>query len=272
MDVQLPCQRTMDFVDVDSHKWQQYALKKPFWSRWLYQRESLQLLKVEGEIAGQFDFNYFVSDKESEFFNQQTNQLYSEKVGYFFNGVDSQFFSPDHDYPDSPYQTDKINIVFTGAMDYWPNVDAVRFFVEQVLPLLDDRYHFYIVGSNPTKEVIMLGDKNKVTVTGRVDDIRLYIHHASIIVAPLTIARGIQNKVLEAMAMAKVIVCSSLALEGISANNEQLMIADTAKEYISRFESIEQGKHKTMGQAARQFVLDVFSWDNNLKKLMSSFK
>ncbi|HIE56057.1 MAG TPA: sugar transferase, partial [Chromatiaceae bacterium] len=148
----------MDLVDVDSDKWRQYARKTGWPMRWIYQREAERLLRFERRSARTFDVVYLVSEAEAELFRT----LAPETAGHVFalyNGVDLDFFKPDAEYS-NPYSEAGPHVVFTGAMDYWPNVDAVVWFVENVLPGLRNDHPgvmFHIVGARPTEKVQKLG-------------------------------------------------------------------------------------------------------------------
>ena len=134
------------------------------------------------------------------------------------NGVDADYFSPDPARP-SPYLADELPVVFTGAMDYLPNVDAVTWFTQEVLPDILKRWphaRFHIVGRSPTAEVLALAGE-RVAVSGTVPDVRPYLQHAAVVVAPLRIARGIQNKILEAMAMARPVIASTECAAAVDA-------------------------------------------------------
>ena len=142
------------------------------------------------------------------------------KVRVVRNGVDTDYFDPGRQMV-SPYRPGTHNIVFTGAMDYYANVEGVTWFVESVWPGIRARMtdaQFWIVGSNPTKDVLALASMPGVTVTGRVADIRPYVKFADVAVAPLRLARGIQNKVLEALAMNVPVVAAPQALQGLDEN------------------------------------------------------
>lgn len=168
--------KVVDFVDVDSDKWQQYSEQQRWPMSWLYRREARCLLDYEEKLADSFDAGLFVSSSEADLFRQLLPGLAS-KIGYYNNGVNTEYFFPASDTV-SPYPRDIIPLVFTGAMDYWPNIDAVEWFAREVLPSLRARYanaFFYIVGSNPAKAVQQLRDIPGVVVTGRVEDIRPYI-------------------------------------------------------------------------------------------------
>lgn len=261
--------RIIDFVDIDSDKWRQYAEKKSWPMNWLYRRESHSLLSYERQVAHEFDASLFVSQAEADLFKQLAPGS-AAKTSFFNNGVNAGYFSPAHEYP-NPYPSDEAAIVFTGAMDYWPNIDAVQWFAREILPAVLARHpdaRFYIVGSRPTPQVQALATLSGVHVTGSVADIRPYLAHARLAVAPLRIARGIQNKVLEAMAMAKPVVVSSQALEGIAANiGAEVLLARDRNEFIATISTLLQHPQSTIGQAARVRVLADYTWERNLARV-----
>jgi glycosyltransferase involved in cell wall biosynthesis len=164
-------------------------------------------------------------------------------------------------------------VVFTGAMDYWANVDAVCWFAEAVWPALSAAHPaavFYIVGARPEARVRALAGLPRVVVTGAVADVRPYLAHARLAVAPLRIARGIQNKVLEAMAMARATVVSPQALEGIAARpGEEVAVADGAGEFLSRCAALlaDPARAEVLGRRARARVLADYGWDAHLARL-----
>ena len=258
-----------DYVDVDSDKWLQYAKSKPLPASWVYERESQKLLDYEANMASRAKSTLFVSEQESKLFKQLA-PLVAEKIDYVNNGVDTVFFDPLLTY-ESPFSQTEIAIVFTGAMDYWANVDAVIWFAQHVFPLVKQRCadaRFYIVGSKPTRQVLQLADAdNSIIVTGRVEDVRHYVANAAVVIAPLRIARGIQNKVLEAMAMAKPVVVTPAAIEGIViSENIQVAVAEAPSEfaeqvikYLNALDSIALEN--------RQYVQAEFSWQQNGKRL-----
>jgi len=257
----------IDFVDIDSDKWRQYAKRKPWPMSWLYQREARLLLRYERQVAFKYDASLFVSEAEADFFKQLAPES-AEKIGFFNNGVDSDYFSPGREYPD-PYLPNTVAIVFTGAMDYWPNVDAVRWFAQEIFPsVLANHPHtrFYIVGSRPTAAVQELAQLPGVVVTGAVADVRPYLAHAQLAVAPLRIARGLQNKVLEAMAMAKIVIASPQAAEGILAiSGKELHIASNSQEFIRIIVSMLTHKSEEhSGETARARILADYEWERSL--------
>lgn len=263
--------RVGDFVDVDSDKWRQYAEKKSWPMSWLYAHEARQLLRYERKIANAFDATLFVSQPEADLFRGLAPES-AEKIGFFNNGVDTEYFSPVHHY-ESPYPANKRVIVFAGAMDYWPNIDAVQWFAREVLPSIQAKHPdtmFYIVGARPTPEVKQLEDLQGVQVTGTVPDIRPYVAHAALSVAPLRIARGIQNKVLEAMSMAKTIVVSEQALEGIHAiPGKELILAKDAAQFATAVDLVLSSPNPEMGVSAREKAILIYGWASNLTRVES---
>jgi len=261
--------RVVDFCDVDSDKWRQYAANKPWPMSWLYRREADTLLAYERHVARTCDASLFVSEPEAQLFRTLAPES-EAKIGYFNNGVDTDYFSPERDYA-RPYGADERALVFTGAMDYWPNIDAVQWFATEIFPQLYKAMpalRFYIVGARPTAAVSALGQQAGVIVTGTVPDVRPYIHHAEVTVAPLRIARGIQNKVLEAMAMARPMVVSKQALEGIDAvPGSELLLADGAAAFISTLSALLATPNPSMGAAARAKAERQYSWPSNLARI-----
>ena len=266
--------RVVDFVDVDSDKWRQYAEKKSWPMSMLYAHEARQLLAYERHVASSCDAALFVSAPEAELFRALAPES-AARIGHFSNGVDTVFFSPDGAYPD-PYavqagQPAVQALVFTGAMDYWPNIDAVTWFAEEVLPAVRLRHPqavFYIVGARPASEVQQLASLPGVVVTGTVPDVRPYVAHAALCVAPLRIARGIQNKVLEAMAMARTVVVSPQALEGIEATpGRELLLAADAAAFIAAVNQALDAPQPAMGQAARAAVEQLYGWNSHLSQV-----
>ena len=269
--------RVIDFVDVDSDKWRQYGDSKPWPMSQLYRREAQLLLQYERHIAQQFTAASFVSPAEAALF-RQCAPMARRKTGYFNNGVDTAYFTP---MPAQPgvYPAGVQALVFTGAMDYWPNVDAVQWFVRHVWPALRRQFpqlQFYIVGSAPVPAVTALARVAGVVVTGKVPDIRPYLAGAALAVAPLRIARGVQNKVLEAMAMGKIVLATPQALEGIAAQpGLELLLARDDAEFIHHAARVlrnaqsgaAEGSGAAIGAAARQLVLQDYDWERNLRGL-----
>lgn len=256
----------MDLIDLDSLKWSQYAQRSNPLMRQIYKREARLLARYEEQIARMFNSLLLVSEAEKQLCPQPVR----EKVAVVPNGVDLIKFFPDQGkgkLSDGPV------IVFTGAMDYWPNVDAVTWFSKEIFSLIlsqEPTVRFFIVGANPTPEVLALGRKKNIVVTGSVEDIREYIALADICVAPLRIARGIQNKVLEAMAMGKAVVATPQAIEGISAeSSQQVMIANSVDAFAQAVVHLLRAKDARLllGKRARNAMELHYSWEKNLSNL-----
>jgi sugar transferase (PEP-CTERM/EpsH1 system associated) len=266
--------RVLDMVDVDSAKWGDYAAGAGWPARLLWRREARTLLEFERRAAAAFDRTLFVSQAEASEFRRLAPEV-GERVGWFDNGVDLDRFSPAHDFA-SPYaaggQHDlSRDIVFTGTMDYWPNVDAMTWFVADVLPMLRQRcpaVRLTIVGANPAPAVRRLAAAEGVSVTGRVADVRPYLQHAALAVAPLRIARGTQNKVLEAMAMGRPTVASAQAFVGLrAAPGRDLLVAEDASAFADRCAAVLDGRHPGLGAAARAAVVRDYAWEATLAGL-----
>ena len=262
----------VDFVDVDPAKWTQYAGDHRWPMSWLYQREGERLLAYERTVAARSQRSFFVTENEAALFRRMAPEC-APNVEAMSNGVDSDFFSPEagrtSPFTQDPAKAPLIPVVFTGAMDYWPNIDAVTWFVTDILPSLQlawPQLHFYIVGRSPPAAVQALGS-DRVTVTGTVPDVRPYLQHAAVVVAPLRIARGIQNKILEAMAMGRPVVASGSCTEAIDAQvGAELVSAITSDDFLREIGALltTPARAAAIGVAGRQCVVQNYSWAAHL--------
>jgi sugar transferase (PEP-CTERM/EpsH1 system associated) len=263
--------RIIDFVDVDSAKWREYSTRRAWPISTLYRREGNALLRSERDIAREFDMSVFVSQPEAELFQQLAPEAASRVVA-ITNGIDAAQFSPEADYPD-PYSGKGQSVLcFTGMMDYWPNVDAVTWFVDAVFSRVRATRPdatFWIVGARPTPAVRKLAQHPGVMVTGQVADTRPYLAHAAGVVAPLRIARGIQNKVLEGMAMGRPVIVSREAFEGIRAEaGRDVLVAGGADEFVRAIETVWTGEVSgVIGARARAVVRRHHDWSQHLLAL-----
>jgi sugar transferase (PEP-CTERM/EpsH1 system associated) len=268
--------RVLDMVDVDSAKWTAYAMTARWPARAVFAREGRTLRAFERRAARAFNHSVFVSEAEWRHFVDLAPEarLYT---GWIENGVDLENFSPALTFADpfpAPAQTAP-RLVFTGRMDYRPNVEAVAWFARAVMPglrALVPGAQFAIVGAAPTQEVRRLAELPGVIVTGRVVDTRPWLAHATIVVAPLLIARGIQNKVLEGMAMARPVIATPEAFEGVQATPEQdILLASGVEQTIARIIEVLSGQHPGLGAAARRAVQAHHDWSVTLAKLDDLF-
>lgn len=266
--------RVLDMCDVDSDKWSQYAQRHRWPLSWIYRREGELLGKSEREYARIFDATLLASNNETEYLRKAAPES-AHKVHAMRNGVDVEFFDPAREFV-TPFAADQEAIVFTGAMDYWANADAVAWFAQEVLPKIVQRrpaVRFYIVGSNPNESVRKLAELPAVTVTGSVPDVRPYVRHARAVVVPLRVARGIQNKVLEALAMARPLVASKAALEGLDHKPvPTVTLANEPEEFgaavIATLERVAAGEQDSRG---RKYVCDHYGWEATLQSLDTMF-
>lgn len=244
----------MDFVDLDSAKFAAYAEDASGPMRWMMRREARLLGAYERAVSARASASLFVSAPEAAL-------LPGGRV--LENGIDTVHYDPGLA---TPVQSARPLIVFTGQMDYRPNVDAVSWFAQSVLPLLPNA-HFAIVGRAPTAAVRALASA-QVTVTGEVPDVRGWLAAADVVVAPLHLARGVQNKVLEAMAMARPVVASHAAAEGIS-HAGTIRIAMGAKEFAGCVAALlhDPVGATALGAAARRQVINRYAWDARLASL-----
>ena len=263
--------RVLDMVDVDSEKWRAYAEDGArFPKRQVWTREARTLLAFERQAVASFDVTLLVSEAERLHFMSLAPES-AGRVVALDNGVDLERFAPAPRQP-NPYRPEAgPALVFTGTMNYRPNVDAVCWFAQAVMPLLRTRHptpEFHIVGAQPAPAVRALAALPGVHVTGRVPDVRPYLAHAAVAVAPLRIARGVQNKVLEAMAMARPVVASPEAFAGVRARpGRDLLVADGAEAMAQRIAEILDGRHPNLGAAARSAVMAGHAWADNLERL-----
>lgn len=266
-------ERVIDFVDVDSDKWRQYAEKKSGIAKWFFNRECKLLALEENTICAEFNHSLFVSPDEAKLFSDKQPIEQQSKVRGVLNGVDVKFFDPSNNFSEEKLVPKVPFISFTGAMDYWANVDAVLWFVEHVWPLILAKKPdavFCIVGGNPSSKVLALAKDKNIIVTGRVHDVRPFIYNAQCVVAPLQIARGIQNKVLEAMSLNKAIVVTTMAMEGINAQeSDGVLITDDKNTYAQACLALLDDQQKTLTN--RKWILEHFTWQQTLQPLMNYF-
>ena len=260
-----------DLCDVDSDKWAQYAAGrhglKGLPARLVYAREARTLAALERKTVEACAATIVISDAEADLLARVVG-CPRHAVEVVRNGVDLAYWNPSDSavkVQPSPFASGEKALVFTGAMDYWANADAVAWFAAEVLPRVraaEPAARFWIVGSNPTAAVQQLAASD-VVVTGRVADVRPYLAHAAVAVAPLRVARGVQNKVLEAMGMARPLVATPAALQGLGAvQAEGLGVGDTAEEVAAAvLAALRTGG---TAPALREFVAEQFGWEPQL--------
>jgi len=261
--------RVIDLMDVDSAKWAAYAENAAWPKNRLYRMEARAVGELEQQAVERCDAVFLVSDAEARALPDPKGKALG--VG---NGVDCEYFRPEAVGGDPPVKPPYL--VFTGSMDYRPNVEGVCWFAREVWPELRreaPELSFAIVGRNPARAVRDLEAVPGVVVTGSVPDVRPYLRGASAAVVPLRMARGIQNKVLEAMAMAKPVVASQPALEGLDlAVGSHVLQADSPQQWLSGILHMLRDRRasKALGQAARRWVLAEYTWPARLAPLVET--
>jgi sugar transferase (PEP-CTERM/EpsH1 system associated) len=257
--------KLMQFAELDSDKWRQYAATKRGLARWIYAREAERLLAFEAEVARDFDVSCVVSEVEKELFMRRIPGVVPSVLR---NGVDVLHFTSAPDAPREPH-----TVVFTGVMDYEPNVDGVLWFVAESWPAVRARFpdaRLLVVGSKPSPPVAALHGRDGVTVTGRVPQTPPWFDRASVAIAPLRLARGVQNKVLEAMAMGLPVVCTQEAAQGLgSVGGDTLRVAEGAGAIADEVVALlgEPGRARAIGAAAARFVREHFRWESQFEVL-----
>ena len=264
----MPPVRILDLVDVDSEKWRGYAARSPWPKNWIYGLEASLHGRYEQRAADLFRAVLLASEAEAELF-RSLGGGHGNVLG-ISNGVDMAYFAPQGDDA-SP---EAGSLVFCGAMDYPPNVDAVVWFSDTVLPAIRQRLPettFWIVGARPTRQVRALATRAGVRVTGAVTDVRPFVAGAALSVAPIRVARGLQNKVLEAMAMGKAVVATPQAFEGIEAvpGRDLAVAADEPTAFAEAVLDLLLSPQAAtaMGMRARACVEQRYSWAARLAPL-----
>lgn len=246
----------IDFMDVDSEKWLDYAATSSGPRAWLYRTEGRRLRQLEAGLAARVRAITVVSQAEADLYRQFCT---AAKVRVIPNGVDLDYFQPAVGIEES-------GCVFVGALDYRPNVDGVCWFCRDVWPEI--RRHrpqatLALVGRRPAPAVRRLAELPGVTVVGQVPDVRPYLTSAAVVVVPLRIARGIQNKVLEALAMGKATVVSPPALAALGTEpGVHLLQAADRGEWIEALTGLlaDAGRRQELGEAGRRYVAEHHQW------------
>jgi len=256
--------KILDFGDMDSQKWFEYANYKPFPLSLGYRLEGAKMLAAEKRLARRFDLCSATTRAEWETLGSYET---GADTDWFPNGVDADFYSPAKE----PYDADTIS--FIGRMDYYPNQECMSRFCEETWPLLKNRrptMKLLIVGADPSPAMRKLGELPGVTMTGSVPDVRPFIRRSALMVAPLNIARGTQNKILEAMAMGVPVVTSTIAAGGVDAESmTHFLVADTPQAYAQAIMRIidSPDERRRLALAGRERMLSHHAWPRSMERL-----
>jgi glycosyltransferase involved in cell wall biosynthesis len=233
-----------------------------------------RLRQYESNITGMSKHVITVSPADSAALARLNLRL-RQRITLLPNGVDPQRWSTGEVTPEPMMAPEAI--VFDGSMDFRPNIDAARWFVSEVLPLVWQERpdaHFYIVGRNPVREVLALADKPGVTVTGPVDDMRPWVAGAAVYVVPMRMGGGVRLKVLQAMSMARPIVSTAMGAEGIAARpGVDMLMSRTPAEFAASVLQLlrDSDMSARLGSSARELVTTRYSWDKLLPELDSIY-
>lgn len=269
-DLKIPM-RIMDFCDLDSVKFAQYAQRQGWPASRLFRLESRRLAAYEQKVAREFDFTILIGPEEKRLFNSNG---FSERVKLMSNGIDLAQYqnipeaTADNQAKGRPY------VVFVGAMDYWPNIDAAHWFASQMFPVLKQQIadlEFWVIGRHPVRKIRQLHNPERgIRITGYLDDLRPILKNARVFVAPMRIARGMQTKILEAMACEIPVVTTPDAARGIgAAHGQELLVAENADDFIRQTLLLYHDRRlaKKLVKSAYRFLLQKFNWEQNLQLL-----
>jgi sugar transferase (PEP-CTERM/EpsH1 system associated) len=266
----LASRTVIDLVDADSEKWRDYSKRKKPPQSWAYELEYRRLRKYEHDIVQRFAYTILTTEREASLLDGLDEFTRHARLRVITNGVDLDHYRPDEGtvLPSSPW------LVFVGAMDYYANIDGVKWFAKEILPLIHEREpraEFFIVGSHPTREVKGLAGSHGVSVTGFVDDIRPYLQSATVCVVPLRVARGVQNKVLEAMGAGKAIVATPESVAGLQVEDgEQLLLAQIPEDFAEATIKLirDAPLREYLAERSRRYVEARHDWEPLLRKLV----
>ena len=256
--------KILDFGDMDSQKWLEYAHYKPFPLSLGYRLEGRKLIREEKRLARRFDLCTATTRSEWQTLNDYQTGVATD---WFPNGVDGDYFRPDG----GGYDADTIS--FIGRMDYYPNQECMFDFCANTLPQLRERrpgVKLLIVGADPPPKVRALGVLPGVTVTGSVPDVRPHVLRSALMVAPLNIARGTQNKILEAMAMGVPVVASGIAAGGVDAQPElHFRVANNPAGYVPAILAILENpqERRRLAEAGRERMVTHHAWQHSMQRL-----
>ena len=256
--------KILDFGDMDSQKWLDYARLRPFPLNLGYRLEGMKLVAEEKRLARAFDVCTTTTRAE---WNRLESYATGAATDWFPNGVDSDYFAP----AGERYDADTIS--FIGRMDYYPNQECMIGFCRDVFPLIRERRagaKLVIVGADPSAEIRKLAEMPGVTVTGSVQDVRPYLRSSAVMVAPLRIARGTQNKILEAMAAGVPVVTSAAAAGGVDAvAGTHLQVADTPADIAAATLQMmsDPATRQRFALAGRARMLSHHAWDKSMQRL-----
>ncbi len=260
-DIKTP--KTLDYQDAFSKGLERRISKSNIFQKPFFILEFLRVKKYETKIFDYFDNKIIISEQDKKYINHPK----SNEIEVVINGVDTNYYNSTENH-------NKIyDLIFVGNMNYPPNIDAVCYVVKEILPLLNEKINFIIAGANPSKKVQSLAS-NRVFVTGWIDDLRGYYSKSKIFIAPMQIGIGLQNKLLEAMAMKIPCITSKLANNALGGtHNKNILIGETPSDYAYYINELLLNKDKIeeISNNGHDYILNNFSWKNSVAKLETIF-
>lgn len=265
----------IDLCDVDSAKFEAYARDAGFVKGLVHAREGRLLANEEARLAERARHTLLVSEAEAQLFASRLSSKTDRSIRAVRNGIDARFFDTESicSVESGPFANEAPNIVFTGQMDYPPNVSATKRIMDRLLPAIRRQHPgatFHCVGRAPVSELTARDGEPGVRVWGEVPDVRPFLAAADLVLAPLEIARGVQNKVLEAMAMARPVLVSREAATGIDATDgEHFEVGENDRQLIERANDLlsDPSRASELGKAARKYVVEQQGWEAMLAPL-----
>jgi len=256
--------KTLDYMDVFSKGMERRGDKAPFYSKWLYRWESRKQKQYETDLFKDFNTHTIITEEDRSFINHPEKAT----INIIRNGVDLNYFKPQ-------IKPAKYDIVFVGNMAYAPNIDAAIFLCKEILPILQKQksgIKILLAGTSPSSAVLKLQSKS-VTVSGWMDDIREAYADSSLFIAPMRIGTGLQNKLLEAMAMNKACISTELASKPIKASENSLLVGNTKEELAALcLELLEKNELRNLvSSKGHQFVKDTYKWEKTTERLHNLF-
>lgn len=255
------CPKTLDYMDALSKGIERRIEKAPWFSKWIFRMESKRLKNYERIIFDYFEYKSIISEQDLNYIFHPDRK----KIMCIPNGIDDYFFD---------FSTSKkpdFDLVFVGNMSYAPNVNAAKFIHTHLLSHLPS-LRLLIAGATPHPSLVKLAQHSpQITLSGWVDDIREAYTNGSIFIAPMMIGTGMQNKLLEAMALGIPCITTDLANNAIKAeHNESIIVANTAKEMIDAIQELLSNpeKHASVGKMGKEFVAKNYSWKMSTLKLV----
>lgn len=254
--------KTLDYMDALARGMERRIALSPFYIKWALATETTRLKRYEHQIFDAFDNHTIISEQDKNLIVHLKN----DTIKIIPNGVDYDLFK----FQENAVK--KYDLLFTGNMAYPPNIDSVVYLVNEIMPLVWKKYpnvKLVIAGAEPDKKVLQLASKN-IEITGWVKDITTYYAAAKIFIAPMQIGTGLQNKLLEAMAMKIPCVTSQLANNALGAEHQNtILIGNQPEEYCQHIVSLLENKqlYSNIAEAGYNFVRKNYTWEGTTKKL-----